>query len=396
MRVVKLGDVCKIVNGGTPKTSIKEYWDGDVLWITPKDLGKISNSTTEETVRNLTQHGLKNSSAKVIPENSVILSTRAPIGHLVINTKPMSFNQGCKGIVPGELIDVKYLYHFLKHSKQALNELGTGTTFPELSMTALSQFSIPLPPLEEQRRVVARLDAAFEKIDQAIELTQKNLNNTKHLFISSLEKNFIDNGKDKFVRIGDVCTVKGGKRLPKDKKLVSKKTPYPYIRVTDFDQNGGVDQSKMRYLMYDVQKVISNYIITTEDVFLSIAGTIGVTGIVPEALNGANLTENACRLIPDETIYNRYLYYFTLSDSFIKQCRESTKQSAQPKLALTRIKSMQLRVPSLEAQHRTVADLDLLTDKLNRLEKSYLERKKKLYDLKQSMLTQAFSDKVEV
>jgi type I restriction enzyme S subunit len=100
----KLGDVCDIVNGGTPKTSISEYWNGDNLWITPKDMGKLDSIYVEDTSRKITDEGMQNSSAKLFSAYSVVLSSRAPIGHLAINKKPISTNQGCKGIVPSDEI----------------------------------------------------------------------------------------------------------------------------------------------------------------------------------------------------------------------------------------------------------------------------------------------------
>lgn len=112
--IKKLGEVSEILNGGTPKTSIAEYWDGDIHWITPADLGKLKKPTVDDTPRKITRLGLEKSSAKLFPENSIILSTRAPIGHLAINEVPMSTNQGCRGIVPSKKLETWYLYYFLK------------------------------------------------------------------------------------------------------------------------------------------------------------------------------------------------------------------------------------------------------------------------------------------
>ena len=94
--IKKLGEVSEILNGGTPKTNISEYWDGDIHWITPADLGKLRKPTVDDTPRKITRLGLEKSSAKLFPINSVILSTRAPIGHMAINEVPMSINQGCR------------------------------------------------------------------------------------------------------------------------------------------------------------------------------------------------------------------------------------------------------------------------------------------------------------
>ena len=153
-----LGEVAKIVSGGTPKSGIKEFWDGGILWITPKDMGALDDIRANETSRTISYQGLVKSSAKLVPVNSVILSTRAPIGHLVINDVEMAFNQGCRGLVPSEKLLTKFLFYFLKSNIDLLNELGTGATFKELAKGALESIVIPLPALSEQKRIVTELD----------------------------------------------------------------------------------------------------------------------------------------------------------------------------------------------------------------------------------------------
>jgi type I restriction enzyme S subunit len=186
-KVKTIGDVAKIVAGGTPKTKIKEYWGGEIAWITPADLGKLNTREVSLTRRTISAEGLQKSSAKLFPAHSVILSSRAPIGHLAINTVPMSTNQGCRGIVPKDNLDTIFLYYFLKGNITLLNELGTGATFKELSTKALSSVSIPIPPLSEQQQIVTILDQAFESIDQAKTNIEKNIENAKELFDSKKE-----------------------------------------------------------------------------------------------------------------------------------------------------------------------------------------------------------------
>ena len=151
--VKPLNSVATVFNGGTPKSKVPEYWGDEVEWLTPKDMGKMEGIFIEDTARKISELGLQKSSAKLVPKNSVIMSTRAPIGHLAINTVPMAFNQGCRGMAPTDELDVKYLFYFLSRNVKALNALGTGTTFKELSAGALKSFSIPIPPLEEQKRI---------------------------------------------------------------------------------------------------------------------------------------------------------------------------------------------------------------------------------------------------
>ena len=154
-----IGEVCEVINGGTPKTGIAAYWNGPHQWITPAEMGKRSCPYVDRTERSITDNGLQNSSARLLPPYSVILSSRAPIGYLVINTEPMATNQGCKGLVPSDSVDYKYLYYYLMSIVRLLNDLGTGATFKELSGSKLKDITIPLPPLIEQSRIVSYLDA---------------------------------------------------------------------------------------------------------------------------------------------------------------------------------------------------------------------------------------------
>lgn len=161
-----------------------------------------------------------------------------------------------------------------------------------------------------------------------------------------------------YKRLGDITEIKGGKRLPKGVKLLTTPTKHPYIRVADFNDFGTVDTDDIHYISDSVYEQIKRYIIKKEDVYISIAGTIGKSGIIPDYLDGANLTENACRLILSNNVYQRYIYYFTISPSFIKQIDEQTKKSAQPKLALTRLSDVIISYPTIKEQQSIVDYLD--------------------------------------
>ena len=161
-----------------------------------------------------------------------------------------------------------------------------------------------------------------------------------------------------YKRLGDITEIKGGKRLPKGVKLLTTPTKHPYIRVADFNDFGTVDTDDIHYISDNVYEQIKRYIIKKEDVYISIAGTIGKSGIIPDYLDGANLTENACRLILSNNVYQRYIYYFTISPSFIKQIDERTKKSAQPKLALTRLSDVIISYPTIKEQQSIVDYLD--------------------------------------
>ena len=159
--------------------------------------------------------------------------------------------------------------------------------------------------------------------------------------------------------LGDIADVKGGKRVPKGYKLQSVPTKYPYITVSDFTDEGTIDTSDLRYVSREVFEQIKRYTISSNDLYLSIAGTIGKTGYVPIELDGASLTENACKLVLRPGIDRNFVYYFTKSDGFTTQAGTNTRTAAQPKLALERLKTIKLPIPlSFPQQQRIVGVLD--------------------------------------
>ena len=149
----RIGDLCIIYNGGTPSTSKEEYWNGGIQWITPKDMGKSTEMYVAQCERTISNKGVENSSAKVLPERSVIVSSRAPIGYVAINSVPMATNQGCKGFIPGKELYPEFLYYFFLSSTELLNQLGTGATFKEVSGKKLADITIDYPAFEEQQRI---------------------------------------------------------------------------------------------------------------------------------------------------------------------------------------------------------------------------------------------------
>ncbi|MHA6668979.1 restriction endonuclease subunit S [Homoserinimonas sp. A447] len=156
-----LGDVAEIVSGSTPKTGTPDYWDGQIPWVTPADLTKLNSQTIDDTPRKLTKSGLASCGARLLPVNSVLFSSRAPIGHVAITGVPMATNQGFKSFVPDrDKLDAKFLYWWLKSNKEYLQGLGVGATFKEVSKSIVAGVRVPLPPLPEQRRIAAILDQA--------------------------------------------------------------------------------------------------------------------------------------------------------------------------------------------------------------------------------------------
>ncbi len=163
--VKPLIELCsRITQGGTPDTSNPQYWNGKIEWLTPAEMGKSENRFVHSTARRISQLGLSNCSSELLPIGSVIISVRAPIGHLAINISKMAINQGCKGLIPNVNTNTNFLYYMLLFYKPALIDLGAGNTFKELSSSSLKNFNIASPELAEQQRIADCLTSLDELV----------------------------------------------------------------------------------------------------------------------------------------------------------------------------------------------------------------------------------------
>ena len=159
--VATIGEVCEVVSGATPKTGKPEFWDGNVPWVTPKDLSKLGQKHLSDTPRQITKAGLKSCAARMLPAQSVLFSSRAPIGLVAINTLPVCTNQGFKSLVPRfDLVSPDFLFWWLKTQEKYIQTKGRGATFKEVSKKIIEDLQIPLPPLDEQKWIAGILDAA--------------------------------------------------------------------------------------------------------------------------------------------------------------------------------------------------------------------------------------------
>lgn len=170
MKVFQFADV---IGGGTPDTTVDQYWNGSISWIAPSDLTGYNNVYISRGAKNISEAGLSSSSTKLIPENSVLLSSRAPIGYVAIAANVVCTNQGFRSLVcKKDKIDHLFLYYALKVYKPTLEAFATGATFPELSGSALKKIELPIPPIGEQKEI----SKILYSYDQLIENNAKRIN----------------------------------------------------------------------------------------------------------------------------------------------------------------------------------------------------------------------------
>ena len=177
-RKVRLGEIGKIVSGSTPDTANPNFWNGDIVWITPDDLSKLKTMYIPTSSRKLTKEGLRSSSAKLILPYSIVLSSRAPIGYVAISTVSYTTNQGCKSIIPHESYNPEFLYYCLQRYIKEIVALGSGTTFTEISKSQLEKLKVILPVLLPEQRKIAEI---LETVDNAIEKTDAIIEKYKRI-----------------------------------------------------------------------------------------------------------------------------------------------------------------------------------------------------------------------
>ncbi|WP_411709070.1 restriction endonuclease subunit S [Corynebacterium sp. LaCa116] len=276
--MVRLGDVCEVVSGGTPKTSVAEYWDGEIPWVTPADLSKLKGLEVAAGARAITQRGVDNSSAVLLPAGSVVLSSRAPIGYVAIAQVPLATNQGCKSFIPSPEVDARYLAYHLLSQKDVLQSLGTGATFKELSKSRAADIRIPLPPLESQRCIAAVLDevhSAQVRVDQSL---AGLLQLKQELFTAS----FLE-GQRESITVGEY--LESTQYGTSDK--ANENFGIPILRMGNVSYNGEIDLSDLKYVELGA-KEREKYSLKAGDLLFNRTNSkdlVGKTAVVP-ALEG--------------------------------------------------------------------------------------------------------------
>ena len=185
-----IGDIGTVVGGATPSTKkIDNYENGTIAWITPKDLSNFSGRYISRGERNITETGLKSCSAQLMPKNSVLFTSRAPIGYVAIAENEVCTNQGFKSVVPNENTDFLFLYYLLKYNKENIENMGSGTTFKEVSGKTMREIVVKVPEtIEEQHKIAEILGTIDDKIEENVKINK----NLEEQAIALYKANFID------------------------------------------------------------------------------------------------------------------------------------------------------------------------------------------------------------
>ena len=234
--MAKLGEVCTIVSGSTPKTSVTSYWDGNIKWITPAELNE-DTFYIMDSVRHITEEGKEKTGLSYLPAGTVILSSRAPIGKTAIAGCEMCCNQGFKNLICSDAIYNEYLYFFLKSKTDYLNSLGRGATFKEISKSIVESIEIPLPEVNQQKEIAEK----FKKLEQLISLRKQQLAKLDELVKARFVEMFGTFPANPFRwSIGKIQDVVSDVRYGSSRPAVEG-GKYPYLRMNNITYSGELD-----------------------------------------------------------------------------------------------------------------------------------------------------------
>jgi len=349
-RDTTLGDIAEIVSGATPKTSVEQYWGGGLPWVTPTDLSRLEGAYIGSTTRTLTKAGFKNCASSLLPANSVLLSSRAPIGLVAINTIPMATNQGLKSLVPDHSqVNSKFLYWWLRCHRVQLEAIGNGATFKEVSKKVVASVPISIPPLEEQRRIAALLDSAEAlraKRRQALakleSLTQAIFN---YMFMSPESASHWP-----IATLKDICQSKGeyGANVPSQEFDGSRPR---YLRITDIQDDGNLIQDAVSPGRQETEWFSKS--LHSGDIVFARSGTVGKTFLVREETEPLVFAGYLIRFIPDQQrVVPEYLYQFTRTKKYHIWVSKTATTVAQPNINAKRYGQLEVPLPPLKDQLR--------------------------------------------
>ena len=375
MAKYKLGDICEIVSGSTPKTGVDEYWDGDIKWITPAELNDDTYIITD-SVRKITELAVKKTGLSPFPEGTVILSSRAPIGKVAIAGCEMYCNQGFKNLICSDKINNRYLYWFLKGNTKYLNSIGRGATFKEISKSIVSEIEINVPDLNEQAVAVANL----EKISKIIALRRQELSALDDLIKARFVELF-SLGEFPQVTIAELVSGK----VQSVKKVFSPDDEIKYIDISSIDNKRNVMTGYTEYILSEAPSRAQQHIKKGDIVISTVRPNLRNVAMTEFEDDNLVASSGFCVLRASKCL-PEYLLAIVCSDKFTDDMTKVVTGANYPAIKDSDIMGYYVSKPPMELQVQFATFVHQV-DKSKAAVKNALDQTKLLFD---SLMQQYF------
>lgn len=367
----KLGEVCEVVTGTTPKTNIPEYWGKGHYWVTPAEL----NDTTvyiDKTERQITDEALSKTKLRLLPVGTVLLSSRAPIGKVAIANAEMYCNQGFKNCICSEAIYNKYLFYFLRLKKDYLNSLGRGATFKEISKSIVESIKIPLPPKSTQLAIVSELD----KINELIRLKKEQLKDFDNLAQSLFYEMFgdpVENEKGWEVKkLGEIGEVKTGNTPSRSNDNFYNEKFIEWIKTDNIRNEQMNPTTAAEYLSRDGAKC--GRIVSKGSILVAcIAGSLSSIGKCCITTKNVAFNQQINAITPYGDFCNSIYLYELIRNSY-KYIQQNATTGMKHILSKSIFEKMKFPLPPLSLQR-------LFAQRIEQIEREKSEVQKSIQDL---------------
>ena len=385
--MAKLGEVCTIVSGSTPKTSVTSYWDGNIKWITPAELNE-DTFYIMDSVRHITEEGKEKTGLSYLPTGTVILSSRAPIGKTAIAGCKMCCNQGFKNLICSDAIYNEYLYFFLKSKTDYLNSLGRGATFKEISKSIVENIEIPLPEVNQQKEIAEK----FKKLEQLISLRKQQLAKLDELVKAQFVEMFGDvllnsmQWPEKTLEnMADIVSgiTKGRKTAEADLQEV------PYMAVSNV-KDGYIDWTTVKTILATRQE-IEQYRLMPDDILMTEGGDpdkVGRGAIIKVPLKNSIHQNHIFRVRLDEqeilpSFFAEYLRHQKAKRYFLGCAKQTTGIAS---INMRQLRALPTLVPPLSLQKQFAAFVERVDQQKQTVQQSL----EKLELLKKALMQEYF------
>ena len=337
---VKLSDIGEIVGGSTPSTKNLANYDGNIAWITPKDLAGYSKVYISRGERNISENGFKSCSTKMLPKNSVLFSSRAPIGYVAISENDLCTNQGFKSIIPNSKVDYKFLYYLLKHKKDYIASKGSGSTFKEVSGSVMKGIELSIP---KDINIQKKVSKVLFDIDQKIELNNKINNNLHQYCIDFFERLFNDfESEDTLENLCYEITRGYTKNYVERSKIIN----------LNQKVNKGELLEKNYYKFLDENQTIpNNKFAKKNDILLNSLGqgTLGRIHLFGEEVNNVVVDQHITVLRTGNRINPYYLYYLLITPEYKNKIESSvTGTTGMLMINISNVRNLRVPIPTRE------------------------------------------------
>ena len=357
---IKLGELGEVVSGSTPKTNIKDYWDGEILWITPAEIQE-DDYYIADTQRKITNLAVEKTNLKLLPKGTVLLSSRAPIGKVAICDNDMYCNQGFKNIICSDRLENRYVYYFLKYNVEYIKSLGRGATFKEISKGIVENLEIPYIEKKEQIEIANKLD----KITEILKIKKQQIKQFDEIIKSQFVEMFgnVNDNKNSYEikTLGEVFEfIKDGTHSTPtytDDKINGIK----FLSAKDVT-NGIINWENIKYIPLELhEQLVKRVKPQKDDILLAKNGTTGVCAKVDRD-EIFDIYVSLALLRPKEGYLVDYLVQAINNDMTKEQFDRSLKGVGVPNLHLGEIQKVKIIVPPIELQNQ-FADIVKQIDK---------------------------------